>query len=88
MYATLVTPIQYQKPAVSICVDGSYSGQLLSPDTEEYLRIKVLWQDEDGSVLHAQHVGFTEAEAEQWGDDDSVLLGMVIAKLGIEATPV
>ena len=78
--ATAITPTPTAKPAVkAICqyVIISFAEGI------DYATARINFADEDGRINVAHDVQFTAEELANWGHDDSVVLSLALAKLGL-----
>ncbi len=77
---TNITPTITAKPATSaqcqyVIVNFA--------DGDNYAIARINFIDEDGRINLAHDVQFTADELENWGNDDSIVLSLALAKLGV-----
>lgn len=78
-----IEPTVIYQPAVTLRIDNT---MLTFGSGEGYARCTATLFDVDGFPLKLESVGLTEEELANWGDDDSVLISIVLAKLGLSET--
>lgn len=78
-----IKPVHWAKPAVRAVLESV----LIRPQEkhERYAAASVRLYDEDGSDIQLVNFeGLTKEDLDPWGEDDSVVVAIVLAKLGIE----
>lgn len=77
------TPKTLSKPAVKArVITTTIHHEQGSVNPESYAVTAIRYYDEDDNPLGMVNVGFTEEELSAWGEDDTVLLNLALAKLG------
>jgi hypothetical protein len=84
-----IVPTLHQEATYVALVEltGGFRGNLNNPEDDNYCQFEVAFRNADGGLLEVRWIPFSEAELETWGDDDTVLVGLVLTKLGFTEAP-
>lgn len=76
-----IVPFVVNKPAVKATVD-SVIVQFKRP--EEWGTVRVIFFDENDTLVQAYNVAITYEESQAWTGDDTYVLNLALQKLGIK----
>lgn len=71
------------RPATKIVLRRTIIEHTENPNP--YAICDVDYMDTNGAIISREQIGFTAEELAGWGEDDTVLLPLVIEKLGVTA---